>query len=330
MSQPKSNPLNPTARLVSEALAQLGLNVDSKALAERVRQLQQGLPAEDEFALLLSWLGMRTLVHRLDQLQIPPNSNATYRVPDLLAVFRYKGREVATLIEIKTSRDRRLSWRPDYYEAMHRYAELLGLPLLLAWNWTKFGFWTLCDASLFERAEKNYHLAFETAMRHSLMCELAGDFYYVFREGVGLHFRFEKIKKLPPENPEDGESWRLRVQKAYFTDATGAELKTLGPGIWWMFLGAEQESELDDRPGHFDQHFVMTEESPMQAAHRLLALVTMGFGADQSVPWRKLVEEHSFAIDGATLAAEARAAIDRHIVRYVLHQEPAELPAFVK
>lgn len=329
MPEAKGNPLDPSARLVSEAVAELGWNADPKDLAERVRQLQQGLPAEDEFALLLSWLGKCALVHRLDQLQIPPDSKATWRVPDLLAIFHYNGREIPTLVEVKTSAERQLSWRPDYYESMRRYAALLGVPLLLASNWTKLGFWTLCDTVLFEPAEKNYHLAYETAMRHSLMCGLAGDFSYVFRPGVGLHFKFQKLEKPPPEN-QNGDTWHLRVQEAYFTDATGQRLNTLGPGIWWMFLGAEQETETDDHPGHFDHRFVMVEESPMQAAHRLLPLVTMGLGSDQPVPWRRLMEEHSFAIDGAALAAEARAAIERNIVRYVFHQQPAELPTFLK
>ncbi len=329
MPQATRNPLDPSARLLSEAIAELGWNADPKELAERVRRLQLGLPAEDEFALLLSWLGKCVLVHRLDQLQVPPDSKAAYRVPDLFAVFRHNDREIATLVEVKTSAERQLSWRPDYYEALRRYAELLGLPLLLAWDWTKLGFWALCDISLFEREEKNYHLAYKTAMRHSLMCELAGDFSYVFQPGVGVHFKFEKIEKLPPEAPNN-ESWHLRVEEAYYTDGAGNRLNTLGPGIWWMFLGAEQETETEDHPGHFDHRFVMTDHSPMQAAHRLLALVTVGLGADQPVQWRKLLEEHSFAIDGAALAAEARSAIERHIVRYVFHQQPAKIPAFLK
>ena len=40
--------------------------------------------------LLLSWLGKCSLVHQLDQHQLPPDSKHHYRVPDLFAVFRYK------------------------------------------------------------------------------------------------------------------------------------------------------------------------------------------------------------------------------------------------
>lgn len=179
--------LDPTARPLYEAISELGCGAAPGALVERVRRLQRGTPAEDEFALLLCWLGRCTVVHRLDQVQTPANSKETYRVPDLLTVFRYQGRELPVLIEVKTSVKKQPSWRPDYYDALLNYAKCLGLPLLLAWNWTKFGFWTLSDSALFTRGETNYHLSFETAMQHSLMSELAGDFAYLFEPGVGLH-----------------------------------------------------------------------------------------------------------------------------------------------
>lgn len=321
--------IDPSARLVSEAVAELGWKADPKALAERVRQLQRGLPAEDEFGLLMSWLGRSALIHRLDQFQLPPDSRGSYRVPDLLVIFQHDGRDIPTLIEVKTSADRRLSWRPDYYNALRAYAERLRLPLLLAWNWTEFGVWTLCDTSLFEQSETNYHLTFDSALRNSLMSALAGDFSYVFRPGVGLHFKLEKLEKVP-SNKAGTVSWHLRIQEAYFTDADGNRLKTLGRGIWWMFIGTGQETETVEHGDYFDYRFLMTEESPMQAAHRLLPLVTMGLGATKAVPWRKLMEDHKFAVDGPTLAAEASRAIDRKIIRYVFQLKPAETPAFLK
>ena len=190
---------DPSARLLSEAISDLGWRANPKAIADRVRQLQQGLPAEDEFALLLSWLGKCSVVHRLDQAQAPPESKDTYRVPDLLAIFHYKGRQIPVLVEVKTNEKQRLSWRPDYYQGLSSYAKCLGLPLLIACKWTKFSFWTLCDLSVFDRPETNYRMTFETAMRYSLMSELAGDFSYVFQPGVGLHFRFEKLEVSRPE-----------------------------------------------------------------------------------------------------------------------------------
>ena|SRR5690349_5244466 len=64
-----------------------------EAILARLEQLQRGLEPENEFALILSWLGQCRLVHKLGQEQLPLNSSKGYRVPDLLAVFgtRRKG-----------------------------------------------------------------------------------------------------------------------------------------------------------------------------------------------------------------------------------------------
>lgn len=168
-----TNPIDLTARVLVEAIAQLGNEFDTKTLVDRVRQLQRGLPAEDEFMLLLSWLGKCRLVHKLDQLQAPPSSRQEIRVPDLLAVFERDGKQIALLIEVKTTGDRALSWRPDYLKSLKAYAKLVNLPLLLAGNWTRFGFWTLADVSLFEKPHQNYRLSFEAALKNNLMGELA-------------------------------------------------------------------------------------------------------------------------------------------------------------
>ena len=50
MGMAKEN--DPLYWLISEAIQQLGLDADPKALTERIRRLQVGLPAEDEFSVL--------------------------------------------------------------------------------------------------------------------------------------------------------------------------------------------------------------------------------------------------------------------------------------
>jgi hypothetical protein len=128
------NPNDPLLWLISEALQQLGSKATPTTVAERVRQLQRGLPAEDEFTMVLTWLGRCRLVHMLDQLQSPSTSRKTWRAPDLLAVFDYKGHNLHVLIEVKTTSytNNQLSWQPAYRETLMRYAEMLKLPLLIA------------------------------------------------------------------------------------------------------------------------------------------------------------------------------------------------------
>jgi hypothetical protein len=179
--------------LISEAIQQLGLDANPKALAERIRRLQIGLPAEDEFSVLLTWLGRCRLVHKLDQLQSPKSSRARWAVPDLRAVFDYHGHELPALIEVKTTPfdNNMLSWRPAYRDALFRYADMLRLPLLVAW---RFGtFWTLIDAGQLTPSPVRYKITFFEAMKQTLMTELAGDFSFSLRPGCGMHFKIRKL-----------------------------------------------------------------------------------------------------------------------------------------
>lgn len=72
-------------RLIQEALVQLGCDADPTRLAHKVKLLNLGLPAEDEFSVICAWLGQCRLIHKLDQLQAPAASNKTLQVPDLMA-----------------------------------------------------------------------------------------------------------------------------------------------------------------------------------------------------------------------------------------------------
>src|SRR5205085_9658489 len=111
---------------------------DPDTVAKRLEQLRRGLAPEDEFALLVTWLGRCRLIHKLGQEQLPLSSTDTYRVPDFLAIFEQNDNLIPVLVEVKTT-DRMdveglnattLSLKPHYL----RYAEALGLPMLIAWR----------------------------------------------------------------------------------------------------------------------------------------------------------------------------------------------------
>lgn len=65
--------LDSSARLLHEAIQQMGWSTDPTLLINRVKRLDLGLPAEDEFIFIISWLGKCSLAHKLDQSQFPPN-----------------------------------------------------------------------------------------------------------------------------------------------------------------------------------------------------------------------------------------------------------------
>lgn len=176
----------PLSRLTESLLRQLLALPDvqdsgeAEQVLNRFQHLQRALAPEYEFSLILSWLGRCRFVHRLVQEQLPLTSTQRYRVPDLIADFDYAGRDVPALIEVKSTGSAGGGWRPNAKLSIKphqfRYADVLDLPLLIAWR--NGATWTLFEAKRAQLAAKNYTIGFETAMKENLMGELAGDFAY--------------------------------------------------------------------------------------------------------------------------------------------------------
>jgi len=117
-------PKTPTdlEQLIHEAPSQLGWEADAAQVAARLWRLNKGLPREDEFSVVCGWLGKCELIHKLDQKQTPKESAQKYQVPDLLSVFRVEERRVPVLVEVKSSKDNVLLFRPDYVDKLCAYA----------------------------------------------------------------------------------------------------------------------------------------------------------------------------------------------------------------
>ena len=315
------NPKDPLLWLISEALQDLGSKANPQSVAERVRQLQRGLPAEDEFSTLLTWLGRCRLVHKLDQLQSPAASRKIWRASDLLAVFDYHGHEVPVLIEVKTTpySNNQLSWQPAYRDTLVRYSEILKLPLLIAW---RFGtFWTLIDVHRLTPSPR-YKITFLEAMRHSLMTELAGDFSFSLRPGCGVHLRIRKEQ-------ETDDGFHGVVVDAYWENAEGKRFKN-APGVFPLFTSLEQQSIVTEEGDHVTQSFVIADASMAEFASRALGtLLRLSTGEDEA-HWRRALEQSRaapFAANG--LREAANQALESGFLQHGFNVRPAALPEFL-
>jgi Holliday junction resolvase len=316
--------IDPQVQAAFEALEAQGWKGTPSALAAAIKRLNYGLPAEDEFSLLLSWLGKCRLVHRLGQEQTPPGSMKTYRVPDLLAVFDYKGKATVVLIEVKSSRKPTLSWREDYFLGLTRYGEALRLPVLLAWKQWPVGIWTLVDLQCFRRATRNYHLDFSTAIKNSLMGVLAGDFAMDFAPGLAMHIKMKKLDRLSEER------WHLQVDEAYFENAQGRRFTKLKGGLWPFLLTLDSKEDQEETETHFHLSFVVRKESSMQFAHRAFpGLLRSPSTAGEPRRWRQLLREHHFPITPTSLRTAAQEASSNEVVKRFIRVVPQTTPAFL-
>lgn len=312
------------SRVLHEALEQSGWE-NPEEVIQRVKRLDLGLPAEDEFAVICSWLGKCSLVHKLDQQQIPKSSRETYQVPDLLAVFNTANNQYRVLIEVKTKQEKSLTLRAKDREKLLKYGEMLGLPVLFAWKY--HGLWMLFDISLFKRFNKNYRIDLFSAISNSLMSLLAGDMNYQLGEGVGLHLKFKKDEMHGSD--ENVETWKTRIEDVYLLDFNGEKNYTFSPKTLSILntCEIEENTEVDDE--YISQSFVVR-PGMGNTAHRAMEKLLKMADADTNIHWRSLLVDESPLHSIADFQNALDEALKQKFVKYILLQHPQEYPAFIK
>jgi hypothetical protein len=227
-------------------------------IAARLEQLRRGLEPEDEFSLILTWLGRCCLVHKLGQEQLPIGSPAALRVPDLLAIFEHGGKLVPVIIEVKSTNrmstaqlNPTLSLKP----ALLKYAKTLGLPLLVAWRC--LGFWILFDAAHARKADTNLKIDFERAARENLLGLLAGDVLYRLAPGTAIRMRIERMSEADAEGSFEGV-----IRDVHFENPAGQRIPSI-PHLSSLFLFWQNDVELVDEDDAIIQSFVVPEPEGM-------------------------------------------------------------------
>lgn len=313
-------------RLIQDVLADLGFDADAGDVARRVRKLNHGLPAEDEFVVICAWLGRTRLLHKLDQHQVPISSKSEFQVPDVLVVFEAGG---PFLIEVKVCNDRTLSFKPDYHARLVRYADLLCAPLLVAWK--HYSLWTLVDIRHFALARKNFNLSHSEAMRQNLLGVLAGDVAFKLAEASGIHLDITKEKLVETRPTEDGfeETWQMRVTGVEFTIKDGEVRTNLHPETTQLFATWDLQSSEVHSPTHIRQSFTVGPQG-IEFAHRaLVSLLAWEKREDDPVNWRTLLRAPEITRSIAHFGAALERGLAEGVVHMILHQTPATVPDFL-
>ncbi|MBB3291703.1 Holliday junction resolvase/predicted RNase H-like HicB family nuclease [Mitsuaria sp. BK045] len=314
--------------LFQEALANLGWSADPEELARRVRRLDRGIPAEDEFAAVCAWLGKCRLLHKLDQVQVPASSKAEYQVPDLLARFTTQVDERPVLIEVKTSDGPKLRFSDGYLNRLKAYATLVGMSLLIAWK--HYGIWTLFEAQHMEERKGNHYIDLDLAMRQNLMCALAGDVAFSLGDGAGVHLRMRKDQLVSSEH-KDGETtekWIGSFDKIEYTSYTGETLEDLEGNLQAIFMCSDLGERVEDTPSHVWFHYTVSDTS--QFGHRaLVELLHWESTPDGRPRWREVMRRAQITRNMSSLMHALDQGLAMKIVRLVLHFRPEQMPDFL-
>ncbi len=316
-----------TDRLIQDVLAELGWASDARRIADKVRQLDRGLPAEDEFMAVCAWLGQTRLIHKLDQHQSPPASRETYQVPDLLADFQSSG---PVLIEVKVKRSQTLSFTPEYLGRLNAYADLLGKPLLIAWKF--YSVWMLFEVRHLRKARKNFNVRFDQAMRQNLLGVLAGDVSYKIAPGAGIVLECLKEELLETETSGDTttEQWRMRIDRVRFTASGGQPRDDIHEDVATLFTTWDLEERQTFTPTHIHIAFQAGEEGMMFGHMALVQLIAWRQQPGEQINWRHAIRRDKVVSSITNFTAALDRALEQDVVTLILHQQPAEVPPFLR
>jgi Holliday junction resolvase len=314
-------------RLIQEVLSELGWDDDPKKIAEYVRRLDRGLPAEDEFIAICSWLGKTHLIHKLDQQQAPAASRELYQVPDLLVKFDNSG---PVLIEVKSKAKRTLSFTPHYLNRLNAYAGLLGMPLLIAWK--HHGIWVLFEARHLIKARTNFNITHGEAIKENLLGVLAGDVAYKIASGAGLHFRCKKEQLIDREESDDAvtEQWQMRIDQVGFMVSGGEPVDRLDADVTTLFTTWDLSERQSHSDTHIDLRFVADDDDSMMFGHMALTHLlhwTLPEGA--TVNWRHAIRRDSVVSNMTNFRVALDRGLEQKVVHLILNQQPHAWPDFL-
>lgn len=314
-------------RLIQEVLAELGSDANPGSIAERVRRLDMGLPAEDEFTAVCSWLGRTRLIHKLDQHQVPVRSREIYQIPDLLAQFENTG---PLLVEVKSKAKATLSFRPDYLDRLNAYAALVDMPLLIAWK--HYGLWTLFEARQLTKAVKNFNIGLGEALKENLLGVLAGDVAYKIAPGAGVRFRCRKEELLAMQMSGNTvtEQWQMRIDEVGFTIGGGVPVDDLDPDVTTLFTTWDLAQRQTHDDTHIDLHFVAGEDDGIMFGHMALTrLLTWAKPDNSPINWRHAIRRDAVVSNMTNFRQALNRALGQKVVHVILDQQPQSWPDFL-
>lgn len=321
---PQDSPVNPmddSARQLFEAAEEAGWQLEDKAaIVGRLRDLAKGLPAEDEFCVLLAWLGRCRLVHKLGQEQYPVEKAKTLQVPDLLSIFRVGEQEIPLLIEVKVSSRDKLELSRNYAARLREYARLVGLPVLIACKWRGIGdLWTLVSLEAFDvKPSGGLSLTFSKGMKETLMSVLAGDFGVKLYPQAGIHLRLVKVGSESDE--------KMRITDAFFTDGDGRPHSRVPDEVFNLMLVADLEEHTETEGEGFSYSAEASKDTPMIFAQNVLWLFS---AAEPKATWRQILKSMEYAPSSADVLSVVSGAIETKFVHNIFRLEPNTVPKFL-
>jgi len=324
------------AMLLHKAISMLGWAGKPEDIADKVRQLERGLPAEDQFAALCVWMGKCSLIHKLEQEQFPNLSREEYQVPDFLAVFDLSTKKVPTLIEVKKTNDIRLApFGSKYYSKLTNYATLMKLPLLIAWYIERLNLWCLFDIERMQRKRSAFHIDFHTATNNSLLGVIFDDVIFRIRPGLKAQFNVRKEPGSEIRDPTTGELREFSgiLEEIAWLNSSDKRINTtpsLGRLLELLFYVVDNDANDNENEKNVTLTFYTTKEENL-FAHQLLGVMAFGTAIlrDATPSWIEVLKSDGFQMDYQSVREALSTGIKEGAISIILKQNPVVRSGFL-
>lgn len=324
------------AMLLHKAISMLGWAGKPEDIADKVRQLERGLPVEDQFAALCVWMGRCSLIHKLEQEQFPNLSREEYQVPDFLAVFDFSTKKVPTLIEVKKTHGIRLApFGSKYYSKLTNYAKLMKLPLLIAWYIEGLNLWCLFDIGRMQRKRSAFHIDFHTATNNSLLGVIFDDVIFRIRPGIKAQFNVRKEPGSEIRDPTTGELREFSgvLEEIAWLNSSDKRMNTtpsLRRLLEFLFYVVDNDTSDSENDEYVTLTFYTIKEENL-FAHQLLGVMAFGTAIlrDATPSWIELLKSDGFQMDYKSVREALSTGVKEGAITIILRQNPVVRPEFL-
>ena len=312
---------------IAEVYRQLRHNQNPETLTEEALRILGATEPEYEFMAIATWCQRCSLIHKLYPDKYPLKANEKYKIPDLFAVFQYKGKDIPVFIEVKSTysisrlgkvKTERLS--KNYRDKLINYSQATGIPVLIANQIQPGGFWALVDIRTIG-VDDNWRVAFQ----NDLMGTLLGTSSLSFQPDLRFIFTLEKRRTIK----EKGNTKKVEgiIRKFHFEIGEAEEITNIPFSLIHLFgLVNPLESTTED------EKFITTtwEIGEVQSffdyqALRSAILIDKQL-KDEKLPWSKMLQNGKFPFEYSSLE-EARNL--PNIFRFQFHSRPHTILDFL-
>jgi hypothetical protein len=324
------------AKLLHKVISAVGWAGKPEEIAEKVKQLERGLPAEDQFAALCVWMGKCSLIHKLEQEQFPNFSREEYQVPDFLSVFDLQAKRIPTLIEVKKTSGIELEpFGSKYYSKLTNYAKLMALPLLIAWYIEDLNLWCLFDIERMQKKNSAFHIDFHTATNNSLLGAIFNDVIFRIKPGLKIQFILRKDAGTEIRDPTTGKLKQFSgvLEEIAYLNPSDKKIITdplLSKFLELLFYAVDNDSNDSEDEKYVTINFYTTKEENL-FAHQLLGVMAFGTAIMRDTPptWVQVLRGNSFQMDYQSVRNALSAGVKEGAFGMILRQNPVIRPAFL-